>query len=595
MKYKLISCLLTMILSTGSFLVTATEMQTVPEKAGTMATEAARPAVTEAAEAAEPEEATGVTETDVSEGTEPEPSGEPEPSEEPGGTGQESAGEAEAEAPGADGGQETEVLPDEEPTEQPAQKPVDTDTDDTDVKDTDTKDTDVKDTETKDTETKDTAGKETGTKDTETKDADTKDTSTKETDTKGTNSKDTDSNTETKGSDTKAPPEETTSASTGGNVSEERPQDTSAGGNAAEEKQQDASGTGVQTPAAPPVSGEKREESPKQEETQPEAVIKEGTAPETNHTTGGNRHESVPEAPTQTPEAPIQTPDAWWEAAREAENAAAREEPQAGPYVGSRESDTSPGDRSVVDGAGIQEEDGGIDGQASDEEEAAKEPMVHVANVINLQSQSRAVQPQIYIEQPEDGKAPPKLVLIDGSGRRTEISEYYVDEDQNIRYKMPVLDEDGRYTIQILGEDGKPIADPVIFSVNRKGTVFTYESKKESGDNRRFTPAVEIDNMDITEVVSCMVNGREVPYVTTAFGIEIPEAYLQEGKNTVVIVTHDEAGNVSVMDPWEFEIAGKRDGILTKSASKRASVPPGWQWFAKRIVELFTVILPDMQ
>ena len=183
-------------------------------------------------------------------------------------------------------------------------------------------------------------------------------------------------------------------------------------------------------------------------------------------------------------------------------------------------------------------------------------PRITVHNIQQFSAYSRTVIPEIIIESPTLDPAAVELILESRSKGILAQQVAVKEVDGRLCYSLPEIEDDDQYILRIKNHSSdKTYEQAVVFSVNRTGTVFQYdESKSEVTLSETFTPQIHLQNVDSTEVLSCMVNGRETAFDRQGDQLIVSEEFLKEGKNQIIVAVKDQAGNVSIMDPWEFMI-----------------------------------------
>ena len=167
------------------------------------------------------------------------------------------------------------------------------------------------------------------------------------------------------------------------------------------------------------------------------------------------------------------------------------------------------------------------------------------------------MKPEIIVENPASDDEKLEVVLESKSrGVISQQVEVY-RENGKLRYSMPEIDRDDQYILKMKDHTlENHYEEAVSFSVNHRGTVFTYDREKANVKlDKSFIPRIHLQNVDATQVVSCMVNGKESPYEEKRDELVISEDSLKNGKNQIIVAVKDQAGNVSVMPPWEFMIS----------------------------------------
>lgn len=225
--------------------------------------------------------------------------------------------------------------------------------------------------------------------------------------------------------------------------------------------------------------------------------------------------------------------------------------------------------------------------KAEHREEKPLPPVIKIENVQPLSANAGAVAPKVVIEN-FSGEADKVKLELESFTRGVIEKDVSAEQvDGQLHFLLPELSEDDQYILRIKNAgDDQNLEQSVVFSVNQSGTMFSYD--KEKSDicvTEKFTPVIRLQNIDTTEVVACMVNGRETPYVMKEDNITIEQDYLREGKNQITLAVLDMAGNVSVMEPWEFIVrSGPGENTVPEDTTS------GGIW--KGILMFFEHILP---
>ena len=214
------------------------------------------------------------------------------------------------------------------------------------------------------------------------------------------------------------------------------------------------------------------------------------------------------------------------------------------------------------------------------EEQPKPEPRITVNNLQQFSANSRTVIPEIIIEYPIQETSTVELILESRSKGVLNQQISVKEVDGKLCYSLPEIKDDDQYILRIKNHSSdKTYEQAVVFSVNRTGTVFQYdESKSEVTLSETFTPQINLQNIDSTEVLSCMVNGRETPFDRQGDQIIVSEEFLKEGKNQIVVAVKDQAGNVSIMDPWEFMICHPKEERDVDGAMGEGKKEGGWKY-----------------
>lgn len=220
-------------------------------------------------------------------------------------------------------------------------------------------------------------------------------------------------------------------------------------------------------------------------------------------------------------------------------------------------------------------------------------PRVVLPNIRQLSANSGKVKPFIIVENPSSDSDSLEMIL---ESKSRGILPQQVNKqkiDGKVHYTLPEIEEDDQYILRIKSLDSDDTyEETLVFSVNQSGTHFLYDKKKADVYLKEgFAPCIRLINIDTTEVVSCLVNGREVNYLKENDQIRISEGCLKEGKNQIIVAVRDQAGNISLMEPWEFIIAHPDQEIKEKNAALAEKSGNWWKdmvyAFAKMIAQLF--------
>ncbi|MDD3278735.1 MAG: hypothetical protein PHG16_07600 [Lachnospiraceae bacterium] len=184
-------------------------------------------------------------------------------------------------------------------------------------------------------------------------------------------------------------------------------------------------------------------------------------------------------------------------------------------------------------------------------------PLLAVTNLVQLSSNRQSITPEITVTG-EQVKADSISVVLESRSRGVLKVPVIKEQgaDGSLRIRMPKLEEDDQYILRVLDEKGeKKESRNIVFSVNHRGTSFHYDTTKDHTRLKdSFTPVIKMENVDTTQVLTCMVNGREAGYHISGNQIQIDSGSLSTGKNQITVAVRDAAGHVSVMKPWEFRL-----------------------------------------
>lgn len=218
---------------------------------------------------------------------------------------------------------------------------------------------------------------------------------------------------------------------------------------------------------------------------------------------------------------------------------------------------------------------------------------VVLPNIRQLSANSGKVKPFIIVENPSSDSNSLEMIL-ESKSRGILPQQVNIQKiDGKVHYTLPEIEEDDQYILRIKSLDSDDTyEETLVFSVNQSGTHFLYDKKKADVYLKEgFAPCIRLINIDTTEVVSCLVNGREVNYLKENDQIRISEGCLKEGKNQIIVAVRDQAGNISLMEPWEFIIAHPDQEIKEKNAALAEKSGNWWKdmvyAFAKMIAQLF--------
>jgi len=185
-------------------------------------------------------------------------------------------------------------------------------------------------------------------------------------------------------------------------------------------------------------------------------------------------------------------------------------------------------------------------GEVQSDEEAANEMHHDVEEEKFRELSDEAAKPELL-----------EVMVYDESGKIVGSYQYNESQVYDIRQMMNQIQSDGLYTLHVQGvdSDGNPIQHIYAFTVNKAGTSFRYDEERANVYlEDRFTPAIELSNIDEITVLSCMVNGRAVAYEMQGNYLQIDENQIADGKNRITLEVKDGSGNISSMEPWEFYV-----------------------------------------
>jgi len=185
-------------------------------------------------------------------------------------------------------------------------------------------------------------------------------------------------------------------------------------------------------------------------------------------------------------------------------------------------------------------------GEVQSDEEAANEMHHDVEEEKFRELSDEAAKPELL-----------EVMVYDENGKIVGSYQYNESQVYDIRQMMNQIQSDGLYTLHVQGvdSDGNPIQHIYAFTVNKAGTSFRYDEERANVYlEDRFTPAIELSNIDEITVLSCMVNGRAVAYEIQGNYLQIDENQIADGKNRITLEVKDGSGNISSMEPWEFYV-----------------------------------------
>jgi len=205
-------------------------------------------------------------------------------------------------------------------------------------------------------------------------------------------------------------------------------------------------------------------------------------------------------------------------------------------------------------------------GEVQSDEEAANEVHHDVEEEKFRELSDEAAKPELL-----------EVIVYDENGKIVGSYQYNESQVYDIRQMMNQIQSDGLYTLHVQGvdSDGNPIQHIYAFTVNKAGTSFRYDEERANVYlEDRFTPAIELSNIDEITVLSCMVNGRAVAYEMQGNYLQIDENQIADGKNRITLEVKDGSGNISSMEPWEFYVKnedGKTNNINTNETKTEKS------------------------
>jgi len=187
--------------------------------------------------------------------------------------------------------------------------------------------------------------------------------------------------------------------------------------------------------------------------------------------------------------------------------------------------------------------------------EAIRPIEVNLLQISPVSANNEPLKPQVLITGDFD-KENMAIIIVDQNGN--EVGRYQEQvEGDGIIYDFSEISEDGIYTMYIQGSsvDGQEVVSKYIFTINQNGTSFCHDEEKANGYlTEVFVPQIKMENVDAITVLSCMINGEEVPYILNQDNLTIAPELLKAGRNKITLVVKDAAGNISEMKPWEFEL-----------------------------------------
>lgn len=201
-------------------------------------------------------------------------------------------------------------------------------------------------------------------------------------------------------------------------------------------------------------------------------------------------------------------------------------------------------------------------------EQPKQQPQITIENTGLVSANGIPITPSIRISGSSLDESKLDILILDENGRPVENYGEFIKNEEGLSYVLSEIYEDGIYTLHITGSDGEgnPIEAKYVFSVNKKGTSFRYD--RQTADqylDEMFSPEIELQNIDEIMVLACMNNGKDIAYYLNEGILTVDQNGLCTGKNRITLEVRDGAGNISVMQPWEFYIAGE-DQTVPKDA-----------------------------
>lgn len=184
-------------------------------------------------------------------------------------------------------------------------------------------------------------------------------------------------------------------------------------------------------------------------------------------------------------------------------------------------------------------------------------PVLTLNNLEDMSSNACAVEPQIIVE---DDHLDTGFLRIELQGKRQgTLTPVFARTEEACRMTLSFapITEDDEYTLRVEAKDlfGNCTEKTWMFTVNQNGTRFYYNGEGEKVTySKEFVPRIQWENPDEIQVVSCTVNGKEVRCTIKEGEIYVDREALETGKNRIVLVVRDGAGNITKMEPWEFMI-----------------------------------------
>lgn len=190
-------------------------------------------------------------------------------------------------------------------------------------------------------------------------------------------------------------------------------------------------------------------------------------------------------------------------------------------------------------------------------EEDTTYPVLCIKNLDDLSSNACPVAPVITIED-EHLDSGYTLIVLQGKRRGILTPEFTLEKEENrMTLCFAPITEDDEYTLRVEARDvsGNCTQQTWVFTVNQNGTNFLCD---DSGGKatycKEFVPRIQWENPDEIQIVSCMVNGKETEYILKDGEIHVDKGALEPGKNRIILIVRDSAGNLTRMEPWEFMI-----------------------------------------
>lgn len=231
------------------------------------------------------------------------------------------------------------------------------------------------------------------------------------------------------------------------------------------------------------------------------------------------------------------------------------------------------------------------------EQDGLADVKIMVENIQPFCSSSKPVAPKITVENLSKDQGNVEVILESRSQGVILSETPYIEESGHLTYALPEILEDDQYILRIKEHTKEGMKEQaVVFSVNQAGTIFSYDQSKANVClSETFCPQIRLKNVDTTEIISCLVNGKEIAYEREGDEIMIDEKNLQEGKNQIVVAVRDQAGNISVMKPWEFVIQHSQDKEIDREKKKTDSEPANfWEYLRWILEELIPVVIGEM-
>lgn len=231
------------------------------------------------------------------------------------------------------------------------------------------------------------------------------------------------------------------------------------------------------------------------------------------------------------------------------------------------------------------------------EQDGLADVKIMVENIQPFCSSSKPVTPKITVENLSKDQGNVEVILESRSQGVILAETPYIEESGHLTYALPEILEDDQYILRIKEHTKEGMKEQaVVFSVNQAGTIFSYDQSKANVClSETFCPQIRLKNVDTTEIISCLVNGKEIAYKREGDEIMIDEKNLQEGKNQIVVAVRDQAGNISVMKPWEFVIQHSQDKEIDREKKKTDSEPANfWKYLRWILEEVIPVVIGEM-